>query len=190
VPARAPDGYDPSAYPPFAVTVDVVVFSVVDRRVHVVLIERKRDPHAGTWALPGGFVDIDEDLHDAAVRELREETGVDADAAVALDQLRAYGAPGRDPRMRVVSIAYLALLRDPPALTAGDDAARAELVAVDDVLRDGGRRLAFDHRQILEDALAVARRRLQSPEAAAALARPGLTADDVRAAFDDTVPGA
>jgi 8-oxo-dGTP diphosphatase len=101
--------YDPRAYPPVAVTVDVVALTIRDGELNVLLIKRAEPPYAGRWALPGGFVRPDEDLPDAAGRVLAGETGLGADPARAhLEQLASYGAPRRDPRMRVVSVAYLA----------------------------------------------------------------------------------
>src|SRR4051812_42786218 len=112
-------GYDPRAYDPVAVTIDVVALTIRDDALHVLLIRRGAPPQEGMWALPGGFVrtvrDEDgavrgEDLGTAAARELAEETGVRADdlGRVHLEQLAAYGGPDRDPRMRVISIAHLA----------------------------------------------------------------------------------
>jgi len=141
--------YDPGAYPPFAVTADVAVFTIREHRLHVLLIERGADPFQGRWALPGGFVDIDEDLHDAAVRELAEETGVVIDN---LEQLGAYGAPDRDPRMRVVAVAYWTMASDLEDPVGGDDAADAFLVPIEEALSDPAR-LAFDHHRILTDAV-------------------------------------
>jgi 8-oxo-dGTP diphosphatase len=139
---------DSSAYPPFAVTADVAVFTQRQGQLYVLLIERGTDPFRGRWALPGGFVDPDEDLRDAAVRELAEETGI---TAGGLEQFGAYGAPDRDPRMRVVAVAYWALVSDIEDPVGGDDAADAFLVPVEEALSDPSR-LAFDHHQILTDA--------------------------------------
>ncbi|MEX0797788.1 MAG: NUDIX hydrolase [Acidimicrobiia bacterium] len=141
--------YDPGAYPPFAVTADTAVFTRRDGRLCVLMIERGTEPHRGRWALPGGFVDIDEDLPDAAVRELAEETGIDA---VDLRQLGTYGTPGRDPRMRVVSVVFWTFLYDVGDPNGGDDAAHAFVVPVDEALAEPAR-LAFDHHQILTDAV-------------------------------------
>ena len=101
--------YDPSEFPAFAVTVDIVVLTLVEGRLHVLLVRRGIPPFEGMWAIPGGFKRPDESLDDAAQRELLEETGVDG--ASLLRQFGAYGDPGRDPRMNVVTIAYLAVLR-------------------------------------------------------------------------------
>lgn len=141
--------YDPGAYPPFAVTADTAVFTRRDGRLCTLMIERGSEPYLGRWALPGGFVDIDEDLPAAAVRELAEETGIDA---VDLRQLGAYGTPDRDPRMRVVSVVFWTFLNDLGEPKGGDDAAHAFVVPVDEALADP-ERLAFDHHQILTDAL-------------------------------------
>ncbi|MTA14711.1 MAG: NUDIX domain-containing protein, partial [Actinobacteria bacterium] len=108
--ARAPKGYDVRRYPSFAVTVDVVILSIHLDQLSVLLVRRSGDPYAGHWALPGGFKRPDETLDQAAQRELVEETGMHAPDH--LRQLGAYGDPGRDPRTNVVSIAYLAVVRD------------------------------------------------------------------------------
>ena len=146
----APEGYNPADYPPFAVTVDVVLFTRVDRQLHVLMIERGQDPWKGRLALPGGFVDEDEDLPDAAVRELKEETGITAPPD--LQQLGAYGDPDRDPRMRIVSVAYWAFVDELDEPKGGDDAADALLVPVDEVLANPDR-LASDHHLIISDAV-------------------------------------
>lgn len=149
-----PEGYDPRAFAPFAVTVDIVLLTMVERELNVLLIRRGKPPYEGAWALPGGFVEPDEDLADAAARELLEETGISHEQSRLL-QLGAYGHPDRDPRMRVVAVAYGAIV---PRLSerprGGSDASHAELVPVDDV--EGNRlQLAFDHRQIVEDAVST-----------------------------------
>lgn len=144
-----------AALPDIAVTVDAVVFTKRQGEDLVVLIERGNPPFQGRWALPGGFVEIDEDLPVAASRELREETGLDVPAS-ALTQLGAYGAPGRDPRMRVVSVVFWTLhleLLDP---VGGSDAAASRLVPVTTALGDGFE-FAFDHSEILSDAVKAAR---------------------------------
>ena len=108
--------YEPRDYPPFAVTVDIALMTVVDRELRVLLIQRGEHPYLGEWALPGGFVRPDEDLGQAAARELIEETNIHRGQA-HMEQLGAYGEPGRDPRMRVVTVAYWAVapqLREAP----------------------------------------------------------------------------
>ncbi|TET49879.1 MAG: NUDIX hydrolase [Anaerolineales bacterium] len=141
-------------YPHPSVTVDVIVFRLRDGDLQVLLIRRGHEPYGGMWAIPGGFVDIDESLDQAAKRELVEETGV---REVYLEQLYTFGDPGRDPRGRVVTVAYLALL---PAgaveLRAGDDAAAAQWWSVHDLPP-----LAFDHAGILDYALQRLRYKLE-----------------------------
>ncbi|MFI6849281.1 NUDIX domain-containing protein [Kitasatospora sp. NBC_00085] len=125
--------YDPRAYTPVAVTVDVVALTLRHGSLHVLLVERAGPPYQGSWALPGGFLRAGEEgLDEAAARELAEETGLhgssDAEAALSrihLEQLGTYGAPDRDPRMHVVSVAYLAFAPDLPDPQAGSDAATA-----------------------------------------------------------------
>jgi 8-oxo-dGTP diphosphatase len=131
-------------YPRAALTVDCVVFCVEERELKLLLIKRGLAPFAGRWALPGGFVRVDETLDDAARRELAEEAGL-ADAF--LEQLYTFGSVKRDPRERVVSVAYYALVK-PGALTAATDATDARWFALSDVPR-----LAFDHADILATAL-------------------------------------
>ena len=128
----APDigfDYDPDAYPPFAVTVDVAVFTIRGDELQVLLIERGGEPYLGALALPGGFVRPDEDLDQAAARELAEETGLRA-GSWHLEQLASYGTPDRDPRMRVVTVAYWAICAELPGLRGGGDAAAALLMPV------------------------------------------------------------
>jgi 8-oxo-dGTP diphosphatase len=143
-----------SDYPIISVTVDVVCLARRDGERQVLLVERGSDPFQGRLAFPGGFVDIDEDLEDAALRELREETSLATPGV--LEQLGAYGRPGRDPRGRTVSIVYLALPDEAAAVRGGDDAADAGWYPITELLQDPGR-LAFDHAEILRDALARAR---------------------------------
>lgn len=100
--------YDPSIYDRPSVTVDLVIFTLIDGELHLLLVERKNWPFAGNWAIPGGFVRMDESLEAAARRELEEKTGI---ADVYLEQLFTFGEPERDPRTRVISIAYIAVVR-------------------------------------------------------------------------------
>ncbi|MBC9715280.1 NUDIX hydrolase [Streptomyces sp. TRM66268-LWL] len=145
--ATVPEGYDPHAFAPFAVTVDLAVFTVRDGALQVLLVERGQEPYAGRWALPGGFVLPVESAESAAWRELAEETGISDLSGLHLEQLRTYSEPDRDPRMRVVSVAFAALGPDLPEPRGGGDAARAEW-------RPYGScgALAFDHDMILADA--------------------------------------
>ncbi len=181
-PGSRPDGYRPEDFPPFAVTVDIVVVTLVDQRLHVLLVRRDGEPYAGAWALPGGFVKPEESLAEAADRELQEETGVDA--AAHLEQLGAYGDPGRDPRMRVVTVAYLAVLRRVDELRAGGDAADAALVPVAEVLSSDRRPLAFDHEQILRDAVAHLGDELEHTSLATAFVGPEFTLSELRTVYE------
>lgn len=139
-------------YPHPAVSTDVVLFTLQDQQLKVLLIQRANDPYKDRWALPGGFVEIDEDLEPAALRELEEETGV---TGVYLEQLYTFGAPGRDPRERVISIAYYALVPIDRLqhIRAASDASNAAWFACKQLPEP-----AFDHKQIIE----LARRRLAS----------------------------
>ncbi|PWH06049.1 NUDIX hydrolase [Brachybacterium endophyticum] len=159
--STAPAGYDAGKYPPFAVTVDLAVFTIRSGALSVLLVQRGSDPFEGSWALPGGFIEPDEDAATAASRELVEETGME-DAGYHLEQLRTYSTPDRDPRMRVVSVAHVAFAPDLPDPTAGDDAAFARWWVVEEILGDpDAPQLAFDHREILTDALERVRAKLE-----------------------------
>ncbi|MFE2463546.1 NUDIX domain-containing protein [Streptomyces sp. NPDC059402] len=140
-------GYDKHAFEPFAVTVDLAVLTLRAGELHVLLVERGQEPFAGRWALPGGFLLPEESAETAARRELAEETGLADVTGLHLEQLRTYSEPDRDPRMRVVSVAFAALLPDPPEPQGGGDAAEARWVPYDEA-----RGLAFDHDRILSDA--------------------------------------
>jgi 8-oxo-dGTP diphosphatase len=180
-PASAPAGYDPRQFPAFAVTVDVVIFTMAEGQLQVLLVRRGQEPYEGRWAIPGGFKLPTETLDEAARRELVEETGVDA--ADLLAQLGAYGDPQRDPRMNVVTVAYLAVLHEVGAVTAGTDAADAALVPVADVL-DGKVDLAFDHDRILRDAVARVRVELEVSGVATAFVGPTFTLAELRKVYE------
>jgi 8-oxo-dGTP diphosphatase len=176
-----PAGYDPAQFPAFAVTVDVVVLTMSEGLLHVLLVCRGEAPFEGMWAIPGGFKRPTETLDDAATRELAEETGVDA--ASLLTQFGAYGDPGRDPRMNVVTVAYLAVLRDVGSVVEGADAAAAALLPAADVL-NGKIDLAFDHLQIVRDAIARVRVDLELTGIATALVGPTFTLAELRAVYE------
>lgn len=178
--------------PLFAVAVDLVILTVRPPRVEVLLIERAHEPFPGHPALPGGFVGQDEALSEAARRKLVEETGVGVEQA-HLEQLASFGAVDRDPRMRVMSVAYLAMTADPPGVQAGIDAEvdagvdaevealRAEWVVVDEVDRDA---LAFDHRRILEAGLERARAKLEYSTLATNFCGSEFTIGELRSVYE------
>ena len=168
-------------FPPFAVTVDLVVFTIRDDQLCVLVIERGEDPYLGALALPGGFVRVDEDLTVAAARELMEETGVGSADRLHLEQLGTYGAPGRDPRMRTVSVAYLVFAPELPEAVAGTDAAGAMWKPVDELAQD---ELAFDHATILHDGLERARAKLEYTTLAASFCADEFTVADLRHVYE------
>ncbi|MFE2558217.1 NUDIX domain-containing protein [Streptomyces sp. NPDC059352] len=206
--------YDPSAYPPFAVTVDLVVLTVRRHALCTLVVRRGEPPFQGCWALPGGFVREGEDLGAAAARELIEETGLCAHDPGApppasgngahLEQLATYGAPGRDPRMRVVSVAHLALAPDLPAPRAGGDANSARWAPVEELLGEdltagaerertetaleagkrGAEPLAFDHARILADGVERARSKIEYSSLATAFCPPEFTVGELRRVYE------
>ena len=180
-PGEQPPAYDPSNYPPFAVTVDVVILTMSDGVLHVLLVRRGQAPFEGMWAIPGGFKHPTETLDEAATRELSEETSVQA--ASLLTQFGSYGDPGRDPRMNVVTVAYLAVMRDVGAVAAGTDAAEATLMPVSKVL-GGSVPLAFDHDRILRDAIDRVRVELEVSGVATAFVGPTFTLAELRAVYE------
>ena len=142
-------------YPRPSVATDIVAFTLRAHKLAVLLIKRGSEPYAGVWALPGGFLGEDEELDECARRELQEETGV---GGVYLEHFRNYSAPSRDPRGRVISVAYLALTGSSHIrLAATTDAAEAQWFELDQVPS-----LAFDHTTILNDALVALRSRLET----------------------------
>jgi 8-oxo-dGTP diphosphatase len=143
------------SYPRPALTVDPVIFTLREDKLQALLVQRGEEPFLGSWALPGGFVQIEESLEDAVLRELEEETGL---KAAYLEQLYTYGEPNRDPRGRVVTVAYFALIRaDAPIRPeGGQDAAQAHWFPVDDLPP-----LAFDHDEIVAYALRRLRYKLE-----------------------------
>src|SRR5437868_6318190 len=176
-----PAGYDPSQFPAFAVTVDVVVLTMSEGLLHVLLVCRGEAPFEGMWAIPGGFKRPAESLDEAAKRELREETGVDA--ASLLIQFGAYGDPGRDPRMNVVTVAYLVVLRDVTGVAAGTDAAEASLIPASEAL-NGKIELAFDHARIVRDAVERVRVDLDLRGIATAFVGTTFTMTELRTVYE------
>jgi 8-oxo-dGTP diphosphatase len=167
------DNYNPRAFAPVAVTVDVVALTIRDGGLHALLIKRGGHPFLGQWALPGGFV-RQETLDDAARRELGEETGPGL-GRVHLEQLATFGDPGRDPRMHVISVAYLAFGPSLPDPQAGSDAASAAWVPVENV-----EDLAFDHGVILAAGLERARSKLEYTPLATAFVAGEFTIAELR----------
>jgi 8-oxo-dGTP diphosphatase len=169
-----------STRPAVAVTVDLVVLTVRAGRLAVLLVRRGEEPFSGSPALPGGFLRPDEDLPDAAARELAEETGL-LEGSVHLEQLATYGAPDRDPRQRVVTVCYLALAPDLPSPTAGTGAAAAGWTPVEEALATP---LAFDHALLLRDGIERARAKLEYTPLAAAFCREEFTVAELRRVYE------
>jgi 8-oxo-dGTP diphosphatase len=170
------EGYVPPAAGRPAVTVDVVIFSLREGDLKVLLVRRAAPPFQDRWAIPGGFVRLDESLDDAALRELEEETGV---RDVYLEQLYTFGAPKRDPRGRVITVAYFALVPDHVAARAGDDAAEA---AWHSMYRLPA--LAFDHADILKYALRRLRYKLEYTSVGFELLPNEFTLSELQTAYE------
>ena len=143
----------PADYPKPSVTVDVVIITLRGDELQLLLVKRDVAPYRGRWAIPGGFVRLDESLEAAARRELREETGV---SDVYLEQLYTFGEPRRDPRGRVISVAYIALVPAPLVVEAGSDAREARWWSLQSLPS-----LAFDHDHIAEYALTRLRYKIE-----------------------------
>lgn len=177
-----PDTKHPSAaaFPPEAerprLTVDVVIFSLRERALQVLLVKRGWPPYKGRWAIPGGFVHAAETLETAAGRELEEETGV---RAGYLEQLYTFGDPGRDPRGRVVTVAYVALVAADVTVRAGDDAAAAAWYPVEALPA-----LAFDHAEIIQYALKRLRYKLEYTAVGFELLPDTFTLSELQAAYE------
>jgi 8-oxo-dGTP diphosphatase len=187
------EDYRPGDFPRPSVTVDLAIFTVIDRELRVLLVRRNEHPFKGRWALPGGFVDVKDDREDqgedldaAAARELEEETGLSSSASgrIFLDQVRTFGRPGRDPRMRVISVAYYALVRPTlvPLIRAGGDVSEAQWLSVAEVRGENAKEdlLAFDHAEILDAALARARADLDRTTIAFELVPETFTIQELR----------
>jgi len=168
--------YDPAEFPPFAVTVDLVVLTVRAAGLEVLLVKRNQGPYADRWALPGGFVGPSQDLLEAAQAKLADKTGIDLDSAY-LEQLATFGAPERDPRMRVVSVTYLAMVPEPGP--AGRDDAQWQLV--DEVALDA---LAFDHAAILSQGIERARAKLEYTTLATSFCGETFTIVELRRVYE------
>ena len=188
--------YRPGAFARPSVTVDLVILTVLDKDLKVLLVQRNEHPYKGRWALPGGFVRVSDDRNDqgedldaAALRELEEETGLSKETAgqFFLEQVKTFGRPGRDPRMRVVSVAYYALVRSTlvPLIRAGGDVAQTRWFSVADLgetQREDA--LAFDHAEILEATLDRARADLDRSTIAFELVPETFTIQELRAVHE------
>lgn len=170
--------------PTVLLAVDLVILTLRSTSLQVLLVERGVEPHLGAMALPGGFLrDLDEDILAAARRELSEEAGLDDTDALHLEQLDVYGAPRRDPRGRVVSVAYLAVAPRLPEPVAGTDAADARWTPVDEVL-SSRIELAFDHRQIVADGVERARAKLEHTALATAFCGDVFTISELQQVYE------
>jgi len=165
-----------------AVTVDVVVLTIREDQLQVLLVERGVEPFRDALALPGGFILPDEDAEGAARRELTEETALDG-AGLYLEQLRTFAAPDRDPRGRVITVAYLAIAPDLPVPVGGTDARAARWQPVWTVL-SGEATLAFDHLEIVEEAVDRARSKLEYTTLATAFCPDIFTMTELRRVYE------
>ncbi len=174
------DGWEP---PRILLAIDLVILTLRELELHVLLVERGIEPYKGVMALPGGFLQhSEEDLVAAAHRELSEEAELDVEK-LRLEHLGVYGAPGRDPRGRVVSVAYLAIAPRLPEPIAGTDAASARWQSVARVL-SGDLELAFDHRRIVTDGVERARVKLEYTALATAFCGPTFTITDLQEVYE------
>lgn len=177
--------YNPRHYECPAVTADILVFTMVSDKLHVLLIRRKNHPFKDYWAIPGGFVNIDESVEEAAYRELEEETGA---KDIYLEQLYTFSDVNRDPRMRVISVAYIALVAaDKLSLQAGDDAADVRWFEVNSLLHKliTEDMLAFDHEKILMCAMKRLRGKLYDSDIAFQLLPEEFTLTELCHVFEE-----
>jgi len=157
---EGPENYDPSAFERPSVTVDLTIFTVEDNELKVLLVKRSHWPFEGKWALPGGFIDMEESLEDAAERTLHEKTGLKEN--IYLEQLYTFGEPERDPRTRVITVGYLALVNsDEIESEKSDKVEDVKWISVYDLPE-----LAFDHEDILDYAVKRLRWKLEYTTAA------------------------
>ena len=163
-------------YPHPSITADCAVFGFDGRKLYVLLIQRGEEPYIGQWALPGGFMHMEEDIENCAQRELCEETGL---TNIYLEQFHTFSAVNRDPRERVVTIAFLALVRKSERLVAGDDAANAAWFDIENLPK-----LAFDHEYILSEAHRSLRQRLATSPIAFKLLDEKFTMPDLQRIYE------
>ena len=163
--------------PEIKVTADVALFGIKDDALHILLIQRKFPPFQGNYALPGGFIEENENLEDSAIRELKEETGIQIQS---VRQIGAYGDLGRDPRGRTVTVAFYSLVDAAKTIPlAGDDAASAQFVPIDNV-----KGLAFDHDKMFSDALYKMRFDLFGTNIASSVLPSEFTIDQMQKAYE------
>lgn len=172
--------YDPRAFPPFAVTVDLVILTMREGQLHVLLLDRAAAPFKGRPALPGGFVRPTKNLLTSAQEVLAAKTGVSI-APIHLEQLATYGEPKRDPRMRVVSVAWLALAANLPEPIADPETTNPRWVPIDEASQ---LRLAFDHGQILSDGVERARSRIEYTTLATHFCDDEFTMSELRGVYE------
>ncbi len=181
--------YDVAQFPRPSVAVDIVIFTIIDADLKVLLIQRSQHPFKGAWALPGGFVRVGpsaeeqgEDLDEAAARRLHEETHLPR-GSVYLEQLAAFGRAGRDPRTRVITVAYFALVRPDlaPFVRAGEGAAATAWISL---AERSTRTLAFDHDAIIQAALERLRGRLETTNIAFELVPETFSIPELRAVYE------
>jgi 8-oxo-dGTP diphosphatase len=175
--------YDSSKFPRAAVTTDAVLLTIRDGLLSVLLIQRDGHPFKGYWALPGGFLEPDEDADTGVRRELREESGLETFPG-HLEQLRTYTAPHRDPRMRIISVAYVGFVPNMPPPQAGSDARFARWWPIADIEAGQGPPLAFDHAEILADGVERARAKLEYTTLATSFVDEPFTIPDLMRVYE------
>ncbi|HEX7353052.1 NUDIX hydrolase [Brachybacterium sp.] len=166
--------------PEIHVAVDLTVLTLRDGALNVLLIQREDDPHRGAWALPGGFVELGEDLDGAAYRVLADEASLGS-GAVHLEQVRTFGTPGRDPRGHVVSVSFMALGADLPDPLRGEDVADARWWALEEL---ADVQLAFDHSTVLDASLERARSKLEYTTLAVTFLPEEFTVSQLRGVYE------
>lgn len=162
------------------VAVDLTVLTLRDGALNVLLIQRDDEPHRGAWALPGGFIELGEDLDAAAYRVLADEASLGS-GAVHLEQVRTFGTPGRDPRGHVVSVSFMALGANLPDPRRGDDVADARWWAFEDL---GEIPLAFDHAKVLDCSIERARSKLEYTTLAVTFLPEEFTVSQLRGVYE------
>jgi 8-oxo-dGTP diphosphatase len=165
------------------VAVDLVILTVKENALCALMIRRGIEPYIGQWALPGGFIREGESLEEAAHRELEEETGIESSRVGHIEQLATFGAPGRDPRGPVISVAYLAFVPDLPQPKAGGDAQEAQITPVNSLTGKSGK-LAFDHIEILHAGIERTRAKLEYTSLAAAFCGAQFTIHELRRVYE------